>query len=301
MCAYLRYYYPLEFLTASFNTIESEDDIASCSELANLLKIKILPPKFRYSKSEYFMDKNTNSIYKGIASIKYLSEDTANYLYSLKDINFKNFSDLLYTLDSKYINARQIDILIKLDFFSEFGNIKSLLRIVQFYNIVGKAKILDKNKISEGIIRDIILKNSKETEKRYTNIDNKNIMNEIESYVKMFVCCEDFSIKEKILWQKEYIGYIDIQTGKEEDRTKLIISNVVPLKSKKTNKVWAYSLETISIGSGKKSEVLVYNETFDKMPLKVYDIIKVNPKSLSKKEYNGRSSWYLYKYKVILV
>ena len=77
--------------------------------------------------------------------------------------------------------------------------------------------------------------------------------------------------------------------------------DVRPLKSKKTGKIWAYSLETISIGSGKKSEVLVYPNIYEKNPVVRENVIKVNPYALSSREFNGRKSWYLSKYEQIIM
>ena len=54
----------------------------------------------------------------------------------------------------------------------------------------------------------------------------------------------------------------------------------------------------MSIGSGKKSELLVYPKTFDAEPLNQYDVIRVVPSMLQKKEYNGRSNWYLFGYEM---
>ena len=46
--------------------------------------IKINPPKFRYSKYNYVPNKETNSIYKGISSIKFCNEQIGRELYELK-------------------------------------------------------------------------------------------------------------------------------------------------------------------------------------------------------------------------
>ena len=72
----------------------------------------------------------SNSIYKGLASIKYMNEKVADELYSLKDCVFDDFIDVLETVhECTSINSRQLDILIKLDFFSEFGKSQKLLDI----------------------------------------------------------------------------------------------------------------------------------------------------------------------------
>lgn len=301
MCAYLRYYYPLEFITASFNTIESEKDIADCTELAKQMKISIYPPQFRYSRSNYYMDKEHNAVYKGIASIKFLSPDTAEYLFGLRDEKYSGFIDFLSRLDASHINSRQIEILIKLDFFKEFGNSKFLLNAYHFYSKFGSSKMISKDKFGDAnIIESIFKRHSRETAKKYVDLDMDAILSEVEEYLKM-IHSEDFPIIDKIKWQNEFVGYIDFRTNEEEDRTKLLILYIRKLVSKKTGKVWAYSFETISIGSGKKSEVLVYPNVYEKNPVVEKSVIKVSPYALTSKEFNGRKSWYLNKYEQIVM
>ena len=118
VCAYLRHYYPKEFITSYLNNANNEDDIKQGTELAKQLQIPIHSIKFRHSIAEYSCDKN--GIYKGIASIKYLNDDAANDLYSIKDEKFNTFIDLLARINDLKVDSRKLDILIKLDFFSEF-------------------------------------------------------------------------------------------------------------------------------------------------------------------------------------
>ena len=63
VCGYLRYHYPLEFITSALNTFQDkEEKTLSITEYARKTGIKIRPIKFRYSTSEYSYDKETNSI-----------------------------------------------------------------------------------------------------------------------------------------------------------------------------------------------------------------------------------------------
>ena len=66
----------------------------------NEWEIKIFQPQFRYSRSNYYMDKEHNAVYKGIASIKFLSPDTAEYLFGLRDEKYNGFIDFLSRLDT---------------------------------------------------------------------------------------------------------------------------------------------------------------------------------------------------------
>jgi DNA polymerase-3 subunit alpha len=111
---YLRTHYPLEFLTTALNiNKDKEEKTKSLTAYAKKSGITFQSPKFRHSRAGYFCDKETNTIYKGIGSIKYMNENVANELYEMSGYNFDDFVDLLYYLKEKTsLNSRQLDILI---------------------------------------------------------------------------------------------------------------------------------------------------------------------------------------------
>ena len=113
---YLRTHYPLEFLTTALNiNKDKEEKTKSLTAYAKKNGITFQSPKFRHSRAGYFCDKETNTIYKGIGSIKYMNENVANELYEMSGYNFEDFVDLLYYLKEKTsLNSRQLDILIRL-------------------------------------------------------------------------------------------------------------------------------------------------------------------------------------------
>ena len=76
--AYLRYYHPAEFCTAYLNCAKNEDDILNGTKLAIGKGCKIVPPIFGHSIGEYSCDGEQKIIYKGLASIKYMSNDIAD-------------------------------------------------------------------------------------------------------------------------------------------------------------------------------------------------------------------------------
>ena len=130
LCAYFRYYNPLEFISASLNVFESDNDkIRALTEFAQENGIKITPARFGYSRAKYAVNHNDNSIYKGIASIKYMNSSIADELISIYEQKPLTFMDALKMITKSSVNSRQLDILIRLDFFSRirkrygaFGN-----------------------------------------------------------------------------------------------------------------------------------------------------------------------------------
>lgn len=302
LCAYLRYYYPAEFITAYLNNANNEDDIKNGSALAELYGIQIVPPRYGISKDRYVYDKDRNVIAKGINSIKYMNSTVTNELYDLaKRSDPKTFMSLLTLMNNETsIDTRQRDILIKIDFFVDFGNVTELSRIASIFVFFknGTAKKVQKDKIS-GQMLDVVSKyatdkNKNGTEaKSFTITDMAGLLNECESVIKS-LHLPDLDLKCKIQNQIELMGYIDLTTNKKEDRRKLLITDVFPLSSKKDNTVWGYAAQTRSIGSGKVSRLTIRSSVYAKTPVKRFDIIYA--KELEK---NRSGYWYLLDYDLI--
>lgn len=283
LCAYYRYYHPIEFITSFLNNAANEDDIRNGTAYANKVGIKISMPKWGLSKSEYFFDKDKNIIAKGLTSIKYMGSGIAEELYKLAhERTYTKFVDILADLDSKTsINTRQLDILIKLDFFSDFGNQRELIRISEmFYDTFkkGQAKKISKDKVDGTPLEPIVSKysvgvtKSGGVAKSYTLLDVKSIMSEVEDAIKD-IHMDDLSDLLKVRNFVDVMGYVGYVSGKEEDRRKLYVLDVFTLVRKKDNKQFGYSIITKSIGSGIESRFTVVNKIYDQDPIKKGDII----------------------------
>lgn len=283
LCAYYRYYHPIEFITSFLNNAANEDDIKSGTAYANRVGIKVTMPKWGFSKSEYFFDKEQNIIAKGLSSVKYMSDGSAEELYELAHSKTYNyFVDVLFDIDEKSIlNTRQIDILIKIDFFTDFGNQRELLRITDlFYNTFkrGEAKKLKRELIDGTPFRNIIVQYASGTTKNgaeakfYTLNDVKAILREIETHI-LSLGIDDLENRIKIKNFADVMGYYGYSSGKEEDRNKLYILDVYPLHRKKDGYHFGYSIITKSIGSGKEARFTVYNRVYNQDPIQKGDII----------------------------
>lgn len=261
MCAYLRYYYPAQFITAFLNYAANDDDIKNGTELAELKGIKIISPKFRHSISIYSCDNNI--IYKGTNSIKGLSKIVGDKLYTLKDKNYPTFFDLLIDCKENSIGIADLTILIKLDYFSEFGSIGKLLKFVEIYNELYGKKTLKKDKTYS--VKLFYLKDfcSKETEKQYSGFDSvaclKSLYNKLEDI--------DIPIKDKINYQLQYYGYITI-TDQSYPAEYWVVSDIT---DKSKNKF----VDLYQIATGKKFKVKVRNGVFTSKPFKVGDILQI--------------------------
>lgn len=146
MCygAYLKVNYPYEYMTVCLNNYS--DDAERTAKLRRELEyfgIKLTGIKFGISRAKYSFDKERHIIAKGIGSIKFLNEQVAEELYTLsQSCVYNNFIDLLIDItDKTNCNSRQLDILIKLDYFSDFGEANELTYITdKFQKLYVKTK-----------------------------------------------------------------------------------------------------------------------------------------------------------------
>ena len=207
---WLRYHYPLQFLTVALNINQGKEEKTSAlTAYAHKVGIGIKPPKFRHSRSAYFCDTETNCIYKGLGSIKYMSEQVAEALYGMRDMQFRNFIDVLFALQQlkDKPDSRQLDILIKIGYFEEFGSAKALLRGVEIFNKFYKCKNIKLDKWNEMGYNINILKDNadKMTEKTASGLDNCGLILGILRSLHM----PRTTIVDKLRWQAELLGYVD--------------------------------------------------------------------------------------------
>lgn len=297
-CAYLRYHYPLQYLTSCLNAWNGDDDkTAEAINYANSRKVKILAPKFRHAKAEYFYDLTTNSIYKGTSSIKGLNAGYSDFLYSLKDNAYKTFTDLLYDIQASGMPRDQVETLIKLDYFEEFGTCKELATIFKQFQFFkkGEAKTIAKSKIPDEITMSIVKRNANETEKQFNKLNCHNILNEIEQYI-MTMNLGDVDIKTKIANQLEYMGYIGIKTDKPEDRPKIVILDMKVMKQREAVEPWGVIIDAQSIGSGKRSSYTVPYKLYKQARFKKTDVIKIRDWYKNKRGY-----FYITDYEFIIM
>ena len=282
MCygAYLKVNYPLEYYTVCFNNY-ADDDIRTKKLIGELpyFGIKFENAKFRHSSSSHSYDKNTNTIYKGLSAVKYLSARVGDELYEIRDRKYDNFTALLIDLaDNFSINARQIEILIKTDFFSEFGNINKLLHIFNFFQSVynyGFKKQISKSKVKEIGLTDEIAKRfcHKEAPKTYMQMDFYGMLCEIEKSVDY----ADIGVLEKVKYQVTYLGSTMITDVRFSNFA--CVTNVV---EKRTPIVSLYSVK-----KGKTHEVKIPRKVFDSSKLEIGDVIFIQSiKPKKKQKYN---------------
>lgn len=262
--AYLKSHYPLEYYTVALNSYQGDFD--RTNKLTNELeyfKIKLSSPKFRYSFGEYSCDKNTNTIYKGISSIKGLSKTIGDKLYSLKDKNYPTFLDLLIDCKEQKIGISDLTVLAKLDYFSEFGTIGKILKFLDIYNELYGKKTIKKDK--NYLVKKLYLKQfcAKETDKQYSGFDSYKCLSDLIDKIPN----EDISTYAKLKYQLEYYGYVNI-VDENIDRSYWFVSDITP---RGNNQI----LDLYKINTGTHQQTKIRNKIFQVQPFSKGDTLNV--------------------------
>lgn len=262
--AYLKSHYPLEYYTVALNFYQSDFERTNkLTQELNYFKIKLSSPKFRYSFGEYSCDKKTNTIYKSISSIKGLSKTVGDKLYVLKDKQYNTFLDLLIGCKESGIGISDITTLAKLDYFSEFGKIGKILQFIDIYNELYGKKVLKKDK--EYKVKILYLKKfcSKETEKQMSGFDSYKCLSSLINQIPD----KDISITEKILYQLQYFGYIDL-INKDYDKQIWIVTSS---NDKGKNRI----VDLYRIYDGSTKTVKVRNRVYSQNPFEETNLLKI--------------------------
>lgn len=206
-CAWLRYHYPLEFLTVVLGLQKASDKekIAKVSKYARDTGIDIRNPEFGMSKAEYAYDKETGDIYKGVETIKHMNAHHANRLFEMfqeKEYGKDDYIEFLVDAFEENLSPSQLEILTKLDYFKVFGDKEVLLEVLMCMG--------DRKKASH-IYTEFSDTRKKPLKYSRTHID-KTKEKRIENIKEYYQAVLDNppakeSMYQQILFEKDSLGY----------------------------------------------------------------------------------------------
>ena len=286
--AYLKAKFPSEYFTVALS-LYSDDLDRTAKLIAEMpsFGLSLKPIKFRHSRADYNMEKETQSIYKSLSSLKYMNKEVSEQLYSMKDQKFNSFIDLLSVFPG---NSRQREILIRLNYFSEFGGSLKLIKIAELFDKYYGKKIIKKEKCDLPI--DVVEKfATSQTEKQY-RFEPEGMLALLSELCNR-IPDKALPILAQIDAQKEYLGYIDLV-----DPTKPTKAVILDINTKFTPKLSLYRLydgQTISVKLKKKdyeSNPLASGMIIDYRTSKKNKWRKENNEWVQINEYEDWLSWY---------
>lgn len=281
---YLRYYYPLEFLTSALNIFfDNEEKTQNITNYAHRIGIEIKSPKFAHSKSEYMCDKEQKVIYKGVNSIKNIQSVAADILYQISQKNPDDFLELLYMteqikVNGKKINKTSMEILIKLGFFDKFGDVNYLLEYYSiFQKYFGKTQV-KKQDFGYSLSNNII---KKETEKTIFIYDSCMMIDEIMQQINI----KDCTLYQKSYYQLKSLGYTDIHIN-NAGRDVYMVMGI------EKNKYGTPFAQLYKPKNGKSQLIKLDKKWYSKYPIEGGEVLRCEFEHKNKSRKDEKGNWY---------
>lgn len=307
VCAYCRYYHPIEFCTAYLNGAHSQDDIAHGTLLAQLYGLKVMSPTFGHSGSEYTFDRATNTIYQGLESVKDLAtgigEKLSEVEKSFDGIGNKRFMDVVFALKLAGIGNKQIEILISIGYFKDFGHPNKLQKIFEIATMLKFGELTwlsteKKTNIFGASDKEVSQFAERRTEKNWRVNDGKGLVYLAEDIIQQ----QDIkppALSDRLTVWKEYLGYVPA-LGSNYRALLYVTEPPRPLYSKKTGKLWAYCFTANSLRTAEVHEWTVPRELYVHN-VREGDILRVvgGKNGYQMKEYMGTMRYHLLDYQIV--
>lgn len=267
ICMYLKTYHPKEFITACINSYKGKvEKLPDCMSEAKRLGIDVVIPN--WNEISAWATYDSNRILIGTKNIKDLNEQNGVDLENLSHNQYDSFYEMLIDVQEKTsINSTQLNNLISLGSFREFGKSKKLLNYVSLFNELFDAKQIAKNKVDKlDLPHYIFEKYSRQTEKTYMDVDVKSILEELWEVIPD----DSLNIREIIDIELNCLNYINFQP-KDMPDTFYVVTTFKTYKSKAKPYV---TLHQISTGDSIRTNVQSERD-YIANPFKLHDVLKI--------------------------
>lgn len=304
--AWQKAYYPLEFYKVAlqrYTNKENKDKVSLLKKEMLRMGIKLNPIKFGDDNRQFSIDKEHHSINQTMASIKDMQKIVPDILYEI-GLNYQNngiffiFKDML----KSKINKKSFDILIKLNYFRDFGDINYVLNQLKIYKEMLSIidKLIECKQLKKDYCKEIGLPIDKvklccktETPKMFKDIDNeklaqlfKNNYIEIENKISKKYTYQQTTNLDIIKYQVQLLGYSDI------------IDNSIPediylVEQQETNNYGTPFLSLYHPYDGESLQsIKVDKKWFNEYPCDVGDTLRCSFKEKLKKRKDENGKWY---------
>lgn len=262
--AYLKANYPYHFYSVMLQTYTEKGNkdkvTAYKKEMKEAFGISEGNYKFRLDNRNFTADIKNKCIHPSLASIKNMGKNAPQELYELRNNTYNSFIEVLDDLRNTTLNKTMIDILIKLDYFSEFGTPNYLLDIVKIYNYWKDRKEISKDKIDEFNCKlEDLISLGKETPKKITQLNHIDVIDMLISKLN-----NKTSIHDRLKYQYETMGFCNLKYKKHKDK-----AIILDIDLTYSPKILAYRLD------GEEIQFKTYKRGFDKDPFEKFDLIQI--------------------------
>ena len=273
--AWLKYYYPVEFMAALMTSvIDNPGKVSEYIYTCRQLGIEILPPDINKGEGSFSVD-NGNIRY-GLAAIKSIGRPVIDAIIAERNARgeFKNLKDFIERLSGKEVNKRTIESFIKSGAFDSLGGTRKQFMVIYVkildqvnqerkYSMTGQLSLFDMVDDDQKAEFDIPLPPVGEYEKETKLAFEKEVLGIYLSGHPM----EEYEEK----WKKNISRTtLDFQLDEETGRTKVhdgareIVGGIITsktIKYTKNNQTMAFIMLEDLAGS---VEVVIFPKVYEK-------------------------------------
>lgn len=252
---FLKVYHTVEFFCACINSYDGDiENIVKTIKEAKRMGVAV-----QYDNWDKIEGKTTcknGIVYLGINTIKGCGESVSVALKDAGARSYNNFFDVLTDFNnSSDINNGQIETLIRLNLFNQFGQTLRLLKIYDIFNLYHGKKIIKKDKLTLPL--ELVQKYTiSETAKQF-RFDEDSMNSMLRELIKM-IPDSSIPIRTQLEVQQEYLGYISYINPKFKN-TGFVLS----VDTKYSPKISIYHLDTGETITYKLQKSLYQKNPFD--------------------------------------
>lgn len=134
--AWLKTHYPYEFYTTMLKLYTEKGNKEKIAlivdEMKRYIGVSVVPGCFGEDNRDWYIDKQNARISQNLNSIKFISPNVAEEMLAVASRPHDSFVEILRDIQmNTRINARQVDVLLELDYFKNFGSYKKLQKIIE--------------------------------------------------------------------------------------------------------------------------------------------------------------------------
>jgi len=261
--AFLKTYYPNEFIAASMsNELSNTDKLSEFFEEIKRLKIKVLLPSINDCYADFVPSKNC--LYYALGAIKNVGFEAISQVVNEREKNgkFKSISDFINRVDPKNINKLQLEGLVKAGAFDSIYQNRRIL-YENIPNLIQNSKTIHENKINNQ--SSLFTEDNNKISYLVTDENSSNwsseesLSKEFES-VGFYLSSHPLTDFESIIKQYQVKTYKEFESGNENQC--FLSGTIMSIKEKKTAKGTSFAIIKFSDLS-KVFELFIFSEMLE--------------------------------------
>ena len=275
--AYLKYYYPAEFMAATLNSfLGNLDKVPVYIDECRRLNIDILKPNINKSFTKFTVQ--DGKIRFGMGSIKNVGVAAVNNIVSERDKNgdFKSFTDFCERIKDENVNKKCIESLIKAGCFDDMGQTRNTL-LASFEGILDTINNQNRNSLANQVTMFDIVSNDATDEIKYNYIvldelDKKELLSQEKEMLGIYISGHPLdSIRESII-KNTNINSLDLKKiGDNEEESNFkdgqnvkYAGTITSVKKKYTKKNTIMAFVTVEDLYG-SAEIIIFDSVYNRV------------------------------------